>query len=70
MALQPRDGVIKYIYFNLIYIYKYVYMCSWYLCILLFNRVPWKNSVTEWFTLYDNPHPPTLSNFPIHLRHP
>ena len=27
-------------------------MCSLYLYILLFNRAPWKNSVSEWFTLY------------------
>ena len=27
-------------------------MCSFYLYILLCNRAPWKNSVTEWFTLY------------------
>ena len=28
-------------------------MCSLYLYILLCNRAPWKNSVTEWFTLYE-----------------
>ena len=27
-------------------------MCSLCLCILLCNRAQWKNSVTEWFTLY------------------
>ena len=39
-----------------IYIYIYIYVCvcvcSLYLYILLCNRAPWKNSVTEWFTLY------------------
>ena len=71
MASQPRGGVIKYIYFDLIYIYECVYMCSLYLCILLCNRAPWKNSVTEWFTMYNKNNPlPPFSNFPIHLRHP
>ena len=32
--------------------YGCVYMCSLYLYILLCNRAAWKNSVTEWFTLY------------------
>ena len=27
-------------------------MCSLYLCILLCNRAAWKDSITEWFTLY------------------
>ena len=36
----------------MICIYECVYMWSLYLCILLCNRAPWKNSVTEWFTLY------------------
>ena len=36
----------------MLYIYECVYMCSLYLCILLCNRAPWKNSVTEWSTLY------------------
>ena len=30
-------------------IYVYIFLC---LCILLCNRAPWKNNVTEWFTLY------------------
>ena len=34
------------------FVFMNVYMCSLYLCILLCNRAPWKNSVTEWFTLY------------------
>ena len=37
----------------MIYIYECVYMCSLYLYILLCNRVPWKNSLTEWYTLYE-----------------
>ena len=36
----------------MICIIECVYMCSLHLCILLCNRAPWKNSVTEWFTLY------------------
>ena len=36
----------------MISIYGRVYMCSLYLYILLGNRAPWKNSVTEWLTLY------------------
>ena len=36
----------------MISIYGCVYMCSLYLYILLCNRAPRKNRVTEWFTLY------------------
>ena len=35
----------------MIFIYECVYMWSLYLCILLCDRAPWKNSVTEWFTV-------------------
>ena len=35
------------------FIYECVYVCPLYLCILLCNRAPWKNSVAEWFTLYE-----------------
>ena len=36
----------------MVYVYECVQMCSsLYLCILLCNRSPWKNSVTEWLTL-------------------
>ena len=60
-GLATPGGVIECIHFNLIYIYECVYMCSLYLCILLCNRVPWKNSVTECFN--PHPHPPPVLKF-------
>ena len=36
-----------------IFMNVYIYICFLYLCILLCNGAEWRNSVTEWFTLYE-----------------
>ena len=35
----------------ILFVFMNVIFVPWYLCILLCNRAPWTNSVTEWFTL-------------------
>ena len=57
---------------------RIVYICVPYIYVFYFvTGAAWKNSVTEWSTLYkiNYPYPtptplPPFSNFPIHLRHP
>ena len=71
---NPGAGLLN-IFISIWFIFRNVHICvPYYLCILLCNRAPWKNSVNEWFLPCiippPPPHPPPFSNFPIHLRHP
>ena len=36
-----------------IYVCIYMYRCHFFMYILICNRAPWKNSLTEWSTLYN-----------------
>ena len=46
---QSYHDIDAFMYDLYLWMCIYVFLC---LCVLLWNRAPWKNSVTEWFTLY------------------